>query len=199
MVLSAEVINFKCPHCGAAVNTHMEVCEFCDSPVIIKTINSVASMPMPELNKYAMAYKRELAANPDNGDLNKSIAMCYMKLKQYKQAVNYFETAMRADFDDTSNYFYAAICLMEGKKAFLAMRPVINQIETYINDAISIEPQGIYYYFWAYIRYDYYKRKCFNVSPNYVECLDMAAQMGTSEYDKQLLFEMLGVERPAGF
>ena len=51
--------------------------------------------------------------------------------------------------------------LLEGKKAFLTTRTVINQIETYINDAISIEDKGVYYYFWAYIKYDYYKRKSF--------------------------------------
>lgn len=194
--MTYTAINIKCPHCGAAVDTRMEICEFCDKPVIIKTINSVSTIPMAELNKYAMAYKRELSTNPNNPELNHSVAMCYMKLKQYKQAVHYFEMAMKDNFDDASNYFYAAICLLEGKKAFLAMRPVIEQIETYIQNAIEVEPQGIHYYLWAYIKYDYFKRKSFRTSPNYQECLAVANQLGISAYDKETMFELLGVQRP---
>lgn len=194
--MSAEFIEIKCPGCGSSVPMNAKVCEYCDKPVLIKTFNSVASMPMPELNKYATAYKRELMDKPDNTELNQSIAMCYLKLKQYKQALGYFQKAMENNFDDSENYFYAAVCLLEGKKAFLSTRPIIDQIETYINDAIGIEPRGIYYYFWAYIRYDYFHRKSFRVSPNYAECLEMAMDYGVSQYDANQLFEILGVPRP---
>ena len=59
-----------------------------------------------------------------------------------------------------------------------------------------IEPRGIYYYFLAYIKYDFFERKYLNVSPNYKSCLSDAITFGTSEYDKNLLFEILGVVRP---
>lgn len=57
-----------------------------------KNFNSIASMSMPELNKYVGSYKREIDRNGDNSAINKSIAMCYLKLKQYKQAEDYFKS-----------------------------------------------------------------------------------------------------------
>lgn len=197
--MSAEFIEIKCPGCGATVPMNATNCEFCDKPVLIRTFNSVAGMSLPEVTKYANSYKRELVDKPDNKELNQSLAMCYLKLKQYKPALSYFQKAMEDNFDDVQNYFYAAVCLLEGKKAFLASRPIIDQIETYLNDAISIEPMGIHYYFWAYIKYDYYFRKKFRTSPDYRECLQMAVNTGLSRYDAAQLFEILNVPRPEGF
>ena len=46
---------------------------------------------------------------------------------------------------------------------------------------------------------DYFKRKFLNISPDYLATLKMAKQYGYSEHDAQQLFNILGVERPAGF
>ena len=51
-------------------------------------------MPMPEVNKFAGAYKKALAENPDNQELNNSVAMCYLKLKLDDKALPAFEKAM---------------------------------------------------------------------------------------------------------
>ncbi|MBQ8903263.1 MAG: hypothetical protein IJY73_03050, partial [Oscillospiraceae bacterium] len=96
-------------------------------------------------------------------------------------------------------FFYAAVCVLKGRKAFLVPRPEINKIEEYLNAAIMIEPRGIYYYFQAYIKNDYYNRKFFKTSPTWQEALAMAEQAGYSPYDAEQLFAILGVERPAGF
>lgn len=121
--MASEFIQIKCPGCGAAVSTKDTECEYCGKPVMIKNFNSIASMSMPELNKYVGSYKREIDRNGDNSAINKSIAMCYLKLKQYKQAEDYFQKAMLDDFDDSENYFYAAVCLLEGKKPFYRISP----------------------------------------------------------------------------
>lgn len=194
--MASEFVQIKCPGCGASVSTMDECCEYCGKPVIIKNFNSVASMSMPELKKYVSSYQKELDANEDNEAINKSIAMCYLKLKQYKMAGQYFQKAMEDNFDDSENYFYAAICLLEGKKAYLSNRAIINQIETFINDAISVEDKGIYYYFWAYIKFDYYHRKSFKTSPDYRECINNALQCNLSRMDAMQLFEIIGVAMP---
>jgi hypothetical protein len=67
----------------------------------------------------------------------------------------------------------------------------------YMNAAASIEPRGIYYYFMAYIKFDYFKRKFMNVPPPYTDYMDMAYDAGLSEADANELFAMLGVEQPA--
>ena len=59
-----------------------------------------------------------------------------------------------------------------------------------------IEPKGIYYYFLAYIKYDYFARKYFKTSPSYQEALAMANDAGLSAFDIEQLYGILGVVRP---
>lgn len=197
--MSQQIIELNCPGCGARVSTGQKECDWCHKPVVISTFNSVYSMTMPEVNKYAGAYKKALSEHPDNDELNKSVAMCYLKLKLYDKALSAFEAAIEDNFDDSETYFYAATCLLKGKKAFLAQRNEINKCIEYINAANMIEPRGIYYYFLAYIKYDFFERKYLNTSPNYQECLGMANDFGTSEYDINMLFDILGVAKPSIF
>ena len=194
--MSQQVIELNCPGCGARVSTGQTECEWCHKPVIISTFNSVYSMPMPEVNKYVGVYRKALAENPDDITLNNSVAMCYLKLKLYDKALPAFERAMEDNFDNSETFFYAAICLLQGKKAFLASRSAIDKIEEYINAALMIEPKGMYYYFHAYIKYDYFQRKNYKTHPTFQELLTEAAQAGVSEYDKKQLFAILNVARP---
>jgi tetratricopeptide (TPR) repeat protein len=137
-----------------------------------------------------------LADNPNNDALNMSVAMCYLKLKLYDKALPAFEKAIEDNFDNSETFFYAAISLLKGKKAFLALRPDIDKIIEYLNAAIMIEPRGIYYYFSAYIKYDYFERKYLNITPNWQETLQTAMQAGLPPADVAQLFEMSQVEMP---
>ncbi len=194
--MAQNSVALNCPGCGASVTIDQKICEYCNRPIIISSFNSVASMPMPEINKYANAYRKELVKRPDNIELNKSIAFCYLKLKMYDKALSAFEKAIENNFDDSELYFYAAVCVLNGKKAFMTLRPAIDKILEYINAAIMIEPRGIYYYYMAYIKYDYFARKKFITNPDYKECIAMAASAGLSDIDIDQLYEILGVERP---
>ena len=85
---------------------------------------------------------------------------------------------------------------MGGKKAFLAQRPEIDKIEEYLNAAMMIESKGIYHYFLAYIKYDYFCRKSLKTSPTYKESIANANSAGISPHDIEQLFGILGVNRP---
>ena len=156
-------------------------------------------MPMPMINQYAATYREALQHEPHAGDLNNSAAFCYLKLKLYDKALDAFEKAMEENFDNPETFFYAAICLLKGKKAFLTQRPVIDKIEEYIQAALMIESRGIFYYFWAYIKYDYFERKSLNTTPTYRELLAQAKASGISPLDIEQLFGILGVSRPEAF
>ena len=195
--MATQTIDIKCPNCGAAVDTGQKTCKYCKQPVIISTFNSVNDMPTPMISQYANSYRQALAQSPDNHELNNSVAMCYLKLKLYDKALDAFEKAILDNFDNSETFFYAAICVLGGKKAFLVQRPEIDKIEKFINAALAIEPRGIYYYFWGYIKYDYYSRKHFNTLPTYRELSGMASSAGVSQYDIEQLFGILGVTRPS--
>ncbi len=189
-------INLSCPGCGARIAMETKICEFCDGPILISTFKSVAGMGMPDVNKYVNAYRKALAENPDNLQLNTSIAMCFLRMKMYDKALQAFEKAMPDNFDNSEVFFYAAVCLLQGKKAFLHSRPVIDRVQEYINAALMIEPRGIYYYFLAYIKNDYFSRKYLNTSPTWQESLSQAKAIGLPAMDVDQLYESLGAERP---
>ena len=107
-----------------------------------------------------------------------------------------FEKAMEDNFDNSETFFYAAVCLLKGKKAFLTPRAEINKIEEYINAACTIEPKGYYYLFAAYIKKDYFERKFLQSIPKSGELLKKAQDYGCTETDKQQLFEIMGVTCP---
>lgn len=195
--MSLQVIQINCPTCGARATIDQKECEWCGNPLIISSFNSVYSMPTPEVNKFARAYSEGLAASPNDRVLNNSAAMCWLKLKLYAKAIPAFEKAMQENFDNSETFFYAAVALLQGKKAFVQQRTTIDKIVEYINAALMIEPKGIYYYFLAYIKYDYFERKFLNVKPNFKETLRLAKDAGYSEFDVDQLYSILGIDRPA--
>jgi hypothetical protein len=103
---------------------------------------------------------------------------------------------MADNFSDPNLYYYAAICLLKGKKAFLAMRPEIDSIERYLSTAINLEPRGVFYYFQAYIKYDYYGRKFFKTSPTWQEALADAKNTGVTANDITDFYQIAGIEKP---
>ena len=196
IIMAAKVLDLSCRNCGATADVGQTRCNYCKQPIMISTFNSVFSMPMPLVNQFAATYREALKNEPDAKDMNSSVAMCYLKLKLYDKALAAFEKAIEDNFDNSEIYFYAAICLLNGKKAFLAQRAVIDKIEEYINAALAIEPKGIYYYFWAYIKYDYFSRKSLNTTPPYQEALSIAKSSGVASFDIEQLYGVLGVSRP---
>jgi len=159
-------------------------------------MSSVSAFSPLELNKYAASYRKTLAANPDNKEVNGSIGICYLKLKLYDNAIAAFSKAVEDNFDNSETYFYAAVCLLRGKKAFVCPRVDIDKIAEYLNAALMIEPRGIYRYFLAYIKCDYFERKYLNIAPNYKEELMQATQMGVSQDEIQQFADLLQVEMP---
>ena len=192
----SQALDIRCPGCGASVSTDQTECMFCHKPVIVSSFNSVTEMSSLELNKYVSSYKKSLNDHPDDRSLNMSVALCYMKLKMYDEAYNAFSKAIEDNFDYSDSYFYAAVCLLKGRKAFLLNRPEIDKILELMNAATMIEERGVYFYFMAYIKYDYFKRKFLNTTPNYKDYLALAKAKGCSPTDVKILFEMLGVDNP---
>ena len=130
-------------------------------------------------------------------DLNNSNILRSLKLKLYDRALETCEAAMADDLDNAEPFFYAAICLLKGERAFLSQRSEIDRIVGYLNTALELEPQkGIYHYLSAYIKYDYFERKSLNTTPAYREALAKAHAAGLAPSDVEQLFGILGVSRP---
>ncbi len=184
---------YECPGCGARVVPDMKKCEYCGGPVVIHSIGAVSTFSPLQLNKYALSYRKQLAAAPTDRDLNRSMGICYLKLKLFDKANEAFERACVDNFEDADSYFYAAVGRLNGKKAFVASRADIDKIVEYLNAANMIAPNAIYSLMLAYVKKDYFDRKALNVSPNWHDELTTAQTMGATDADTKALAELLAV------
>ena len=187
-----EVISIKCPNCGASITTQSKKCEFCSSDVLVKSFHNLATMPLPQVNKYMASYKSAAAEHPDNIDVNVSVGLCFLRLKKYDQALEAFEKAQSDNFENAAPFFYAAVSRLKGRKPFLCSRNEIDQMETDINAAISIEPTAEQYYFLSYIGRDYFKRKYLNHQPSWEMMMEEAVNNGLSPADVEEFHAMVG-------
>ena len=178
-----QIVAMNCPHCGAPVSIDDRECAYCNSPIVITSFSTIGGINPAELNKYVSTYQKVLAEVPNDKSINLSVAFCYLRLRMYEQALFYFEMAIQDSFANSEAFFYAAVCLLGGKKAFLIQRNIIDKIETYINAARAIENKGIYAYFHAYIKYDYFERKFLMTQPKYDELLKEAYRLEVSDFD----------------
>ena len=192
----SDVIEIKCPGCGARLQIDQKECEYCHAPVVISTMSDIFSMSAQNISKYSKSYESDLSDNPDNAELNNSLAFCYLKLGFYDKALVKFDKAIEQNLNNSETYIYAAACVLAGRKPFLTPRSDIDRIEQYINAALMREEKGLYRYFQAYIKYDYYKRKFFKTSPTWEECLVQAKSEGFSSTDVNQLFSILKQEIP---
>lgn len=191
-----SIVEIKCPGCNAAVDTSQKKCMYCKQPLVFKSFGIFSELQPNKIGNYVQTFQKILSENPNNMEINHSLGLCYLKLKLYDKALTFFEDAMVDNYNCSESYFYAAICLLNGKKAFLQMRPTIDKILEYINAALMIEHKAMYYYYLSYIKYDYFERKYFNIIPNYKEELSTSYELGLSELDKIELYTMLGIEKP---
>lgn len=195
--MSLQTISLECPGCGAPISTDMKRCPHCKGPIIITSFNSVYEMTDTQTKSYVRGYQKALAANPDNTQLKASVAMCYLKLGMYDKAYAAFNQLLENNFDDSESFFYAAVCLLKGKRAFLTQLSNIKKIQEYLEAALMIEERGVYHLFLAYVKLDYYAKKALRVSPNWQEELRAARQNNLSAEDTKILFELLRVPVPA--
>lgn len=190
--MALEVINITCPGCGAPVDTAAKNCKFCGRPVVITTFNSVYGMDKEALNNYKNTYQKELEKHPDNPEINLSLGMCLLKLNVYDKAAEKFNKAIEENIDNPEVYFWNAVCLLKGKRPFIQTRDTVDKAIDLTNTARMIEDRGIFSYFIAYLKYDYYQLKRLKQDPNYIEELQRARGTVTQE-DIRMLAEVLKI------
>ncbi len=194
--MTDKISTLNCPGCGAPVSRSDKNCGFCEREIIISSFTTLSNLAPAELNKYAAAYKTMAESEPLDPGINTSLGFCYLKLRVFERAHSAFEVAISQSVGNPDAYFYTAVCLLNGGKAFLAKRPIIEKIESYINAALTLEERPIFHYFKSYIKYDYYNRKSYSTSPTYQEALATARDIGLNESEVINLHALMGVDRP---
>jgi len=187
-----SVINLVCPNCGATLSKEQKQCEYCHAPIIIEDIGNLDNL---NLNNYIKTYSNLLKNDNENQDVNFSLAMCYLKLKLYDNAIKHFDLATKDNISNSKIYFYYAVALLKGRKPFITPLAQIKKIIELLNAAIMLEDKPTYHYLLAYIKYDFYERKFLNISPNYKEEFEISKSNITKENTDDL-FNILGQSVP---
>ncbi len=181
---------YKCPNCGANIDLSKEICDYCGVHYKIKTYQQLNGIDSGFINKIATLY-----SNKDNiVDSNLCAGLCYLKLKQYPLALLKFEKAIEHNTLNDESYYYKALAILQGRKPFLLNRTNIENAENCIKSAIAIKNTAKYFFLWAIIRYDYYYRKAYNVSPDYKDLFDNAISLNLRAEDVKEIYEILGFE-----
>jgi tetratricopeptide (TPR) repeat protein len=163
---------------------------------MISSFSSLSKISRPDLNKYTSAYTNALKNDPDDPSLNTSLGICFLSLGLHEKALANFEKAIGFDPENSSGHYMAAICLLNGKSAFLCEKKRVDKAIEYVNAALTIEELGTYHLFMAYLKYDYYKRKFLRTEPDYRYHLDLARSIGYTSEDEADLFNILKVSAP---
>lgn len=174
MSTAITAVIHECPQCGAPAQLNSNVCSYCKSEFIIKSLSGLRSLGKVGIDKYIASYKKAATVEPNNTELNAAMGMCYLKLGVYDFAIKFFEKAMVDMIENSEVYFYAAIAHFKGKRPFLALLPTIRKVEELVGAAISISPEGKYYFLLSIIQSDYYDKKKLNSKYTYQELLHIA-------------------------
>ena len=197
--MAVQLINMKCSGCGETLSPSMSECPSCGNAVVFSSFNSILKRTEQDLGKLARKLENDPDANsPEMGNMVKfTLASCYLKLRLYDKALAKFEAAIEENLDNPETYFYAAVSLLKGKKACLTPMTNIRKALEYLDAATDIEPRGVFYFFKAYLKYDFFARKYLQVTPDYKAELRQAIANNLSPFDAEELFSILGVECPA--
>lgn len=192
--MSTKVLNLNCPGCGAAVTPGKLDCDYCARPIVVSSFSDLSEIVGPALRNYASAYSEASSNNPSS-DVLLALGICQLKLGQFSHAKQTLSKATSLQADNSDAYFYNAVALLEGKKAFLAPIATIRESEELLNSAVALEARGYYFLFLAYLAYDFYERKFLNCSPNFSELIEESKTYGLSNQDTLQLKETLGITK----
>ncbi|MBQ8372498.1 MAG: hypothetical protein IJX38_06160 [Clostridia bacterium] len=195
----AKEILIKCV-CGNeaayAVDATGVKCKYCRRPIIPADYVEAESVPEIDRNRQIALLNVLSKTNPGQAEVVMALGLFYLANKAYQFAVQRFEEVINIDPTNADAYYYQGIAMLGGKKAFSNLRTTIDSIEQHLQSALAFNPKGIYYYFWAYLRYDHHSRKGYRVSPDYKQLLMQAKQYGVTASEVNNLYKALGVARP---
>lgn len=188
----------QCPSCFCTISPDQDVCEFCGNKIVVESISDLANVTAESLRNYGRSYQKNIDSGVgDKMEMEGALAFVFLKLKLYEKAELHFSQAVD-DFCSNPDLYYGwAISILRGRGAYGCYRETIDEAISYLKAALSIEKKGIYYYFLAFLTFDYFYAKGFHVTPSYNDYINMAIEThNLTRADINQLYELLNVNCP---
>jgi tetratricopeptide (TPR) repeat protein len=189
-----QVLDLKCPGCGAPSDSQRANCDYCGRPIVITSFRDLSDIIGSDLSKYSVVYTDFAKNNPESVQIQLALAICKIKLNQFESAKRVLTKLLEKVATNPDVYFYLAVSLLDGKSAFVTSLSNAKEILSLLNSANSISPSGLNALFQAYVAFDYFERKFLNVSPNFMELLQKSRELGLSSADAQSLKSALQIQ-----
>jgi tetratricopeptide (TPR) repeat protein len=110
-----------------------------------------------ELNGLMKSYQEMLNRDPEDGESCFRLAMCYLHVRIFEKASEYFQRAAQLLLNDSDAYYYFGLSLLSGRRPKTLSLKEVRFIEENLNIAMDLDDnQGKYYYLAAILKYDYY-------------------------------------------
>ncbi len=201
--MSVKEIVIKCTKCGYEavydINGPSVKCKYCRNPIIPKNYAEAVEVPPVERGKQIAQLNRLAGENPNEADIVFALGLFYLANMGYSFAAIQFRKAIALDPMRAEYYYYLAISLLDGKKPFSHPTATIREILENITLAEGIAPCGIYYYFHAFVTYDFFERKYLRNIPTSAQLKQQATAFGVTSNEITTLFNMLKIPRPTSF
>ncbi|MEM3112758.1 MAG: tetratricopeptide repeat protein [Candidatus Anstonellales archaeon] len=179
-----------CPQCDAPVKVGTNKCAYCEAEFLVTSLAYLDRFDKSGINKYINHYKQLLKDDPNNGEINCAMGICYLDLGLYDLASKYFAKAIEQIPDYADAYYYYALALLKGKRPKVLTLTEIRKIEEYINAAIQIDnSKSKYYYLLALIKHDFYIKNGLKINPPSFE--ELICQANSLLYDRNEINKML--------
>lgn len=127
--------------------------------------------------------------------LNKGLKL--LSQRNYQQAINVLNEAIKTEPSISDAYYYLAIALLCGKRPKKVDGWTIQNIEEKLNAAIAENAKSSkYYMLWAIIKYGYYVMNCLIEKSPTSEQLFSNGQFIKPKYAKEILYHLEDYSNP---
>ena len=155
-----------CPQCGAPSSPQDRSCSFCKAPFTVRSILTLDKFGKPTIDKYVAHFKDLQKANPDDGDANFALGLCYLQLKLFPLAIKCLERSVELMPDVPDVYYYLAIAYLKGRRPRMLTLGEIRRIEELVNTATQLDDtRAKYDILSAMLKFDYYRVNGLRIPP----------------------------------
>jgi tetratricopeptide (TPR) repeat protein len=188
--MTANIKVEVCPQCGAPVKLSSSKCEYCSAEFLVTSLAYLDKFDKNGINKYISQYKQMLKDDPDNGEVNLAMGICYLDLGLLDLATKFFGKAIESIPDSADAYYYQAIAQLKGRRPKVLGLTDIRKVEEYLNAAIQLDnSRAKYYSLWALVKYDFYLKNGMKMNPPTLD--ELLTELSTRQSEKGEVEKML--------